>query len=216
VRGNRAQRLWLDRELRHVPRVDGDRTVGPPGTTDHSQRRFERVDVDVERDDLIGDQRLVVLRRVVAELGEALGDLLERARGAGDVADLDVVGPEHRRRVPQQPAALIRGPAAFVVGIEEPVHQELELEPREAVVVEDLADLAQRPRFELMLEVGMPNADPGEADALRLRAAVAEIEQAPFAALMHLDRSRSRPVEPDQLDVLHLPLPSAIAVPCAA
>jgi hypothetical protein len=53
-----------------------------------------------------------------------------------------------------------------------------------------------------MLEVGVPQADAAEADPGGLRAAAAEIEQAPLAAGRDLHRPAQRPVQADQLDVL--------------
>ena len=67
------------------------------------------------------------------------------------------------------------------------------------MVVEDLFHLGERARLEHVLEVGVPDADAREADALRLGAAVAEVEQAPFAPDVDLDRTGDRPVQPDQL-----------------
>src|ERR1019366_7597218 len=107
-------------------------------------------------------------------------------------------------RVEQQPAVPVRGLAAVVVLVKEPVHQELELEVAQAVVVEDLLHLAQRVPFEHVLEVGVPDADPGEPHPLSLGAAVAEVEQAPFAADVDLDGTGPRPVQADQIDVPHL------------
>ncbi len=92
---------------------------------------------------------------------------------------------------------------ALVALVEVPVVEELELEAREAVVVEDLAHLAQRALLEHVLEVRVPDADTGEPHPLRLRAAVAEVEEAPLASRVHLHRSRDRPVEPDQFDFSH-------------
>ena len=56
---------------------------------------------------------------------------------------------------------------ALVIRIEEPVAEELELELIEAVLVEDRPQLAERLRLEHVLEVGMPDADAPEPDALR-------------------------------------------------
>ena len=69
------------------------------------------------------------------------------------------------------------------------------------VVVEDLLHLAQAPRLEHVLEVGVPDAEPAEADLARLGAAVGPVEEAPLAPDVHLDRPGDRPVEPEQLDV---------------
>ena len=69
---------------------------------------------------------------------------------------------------------------------------------REPVVVEDRAHLGERVLLEDVLEVGMPDPDPREPDALRLLAAVAEVEEAPLAPGVHLDRPGDRPVQPDK------------------
>ena len=50
-------------------------------------------------------------------------------------------------------------------GVEEPVREELELEVAQAVLVEQLRDLAECPGLEDVLEVGVPEPDPAEADA---------------------------------------------------
>jgi hypothetical protein len=73
----------------------------------------------------------------------------------------------------------------------------------ETVVVEQLLDLGERACLEDVLEVGVPEADPAEADASRLRAAVAQVEEAPLASGVHLDRTGDRPVEPEQLVARH-------------
>ena len=124
---------------------------------------------------------------------------LELALGAGDVADLDVVGGEGLGRLEQQRPSRVGGRAALVVRVEEPVPEELQLEVAEPVVVEELPHLAQRARLEHVLEVGVPEADAGEPDPRGLFAPVAQVEEAPLAADVHLDRTGRRPVEPDEL-----------------
>ena len=101
------QVLGRDPQLAHVPGVDREAAVGAPGAADQLERGVERVDVDVERHELVGDLRVGVLRRVVAQLGERLGQPVELARRAGDVADLDVVGVERGGGVEQQPARAV-------------------------------------------------------------------------------------------------------------
>src|SRR3954447_4350671 len=132
-----------DPELAHVPGVDRDAAVRRAGALDDVERRVERVDVHVERHELVDDRGPVLVGRVGAELGEALGHLLERARRPGDVADLDVVRLEDGGGVEEQAALLVGGLAALVVRVEEPVHEELELEVLEACVVEHGLDVAQ-------------------------------------------------------------------------
>ncbi len=168
--------------------------------------RIERVDAGVERHELVRDEHVVVFRGVLAQLAVALDDLLERALGAGQVADLDVVGAELGRRLPQQRTVGVRRRAALGPGIEEPVAEELELEPRQPMVVEQLAHLAQRVgvRLEDVAEVGKPDAHAGKADPLGVGAAVGEVEQAPLAAEVHLDRAGDRPIEPDQFGVVRV------------
>ena len=58
----------------------------------------------------------------------------------------------------------------------------------QAVLVEKRRDLGERARLEDVLEVGVPQPDPAEADARRLRAAVAQVEEAPFSSDVHVDR----------------------------
>ena len=54
--------------------------------------------------------------------------------------------------------------AALVARVEEPVHQELELELAQAVVVEGLLHLGQAARLEHVLQIGVPDAEAGEPD----------------------------------------------------
>src|SRR6476620_4613329 len=48
--------------------------------------------------------------------------------------------------------------------IDEPVHDELELEVAQAAVVEDLLHLREAPRLEHVLQVGVPDPDAAEPD----------------------------------------------------
>src|SRR5262245_44356489 len=118
---------------------------------------------------------------------------------AGDVADLDVVRAELRRGVEQEPADAIRLAAPPVVLVEEPVHEELDLEVSQPVVVEAALQLCQGLRLEQVLEVRVPDPEPAEAGRARRRAAVGPAEEAPLAADVHLDRARNGPVEPDEV-----------------
>jgi hypothetical protein len=192
-----------DPELGHVAGVDREATVRRARPLDDRKRSVEAAHVDVERHELVDDQRRVVLAGVGAQLGEALGHLLERARRTGDVADLDVVGVELAGGLEEQPPLHVGGLPALVVRVEEPVHQELELEVLEARVVEDLLHLAQRARLEHVLEIRVPDPDAAEADLGGLLAAVAPVEQRPLAPRVHLDGPRQRPVQAHQLDVAH-------------
>ena len=113
--------------------------------------------------------RVGVPSSVGAELAEALGELREGSPAVReDVADLDVVGVEHARGLEEQLARLVGGATALVVRVEEPVHQELELEVTQPVVVEDALHLLQAPGLEHVLEVGVPDAEAAEADLARL------------------------------------------------
>ena len=110
-----------------------------------------------------------------------------------------MVRVEGRRRREEQLPRLVGGPAPLVGGVEEPLPQELELEMGEPGVVEDLLHLRRRARLEDVLEVRVPEAGAAEADAGRVLAAVAEVEEAPLPPDMHLDRARDGPVEPEQV-----------------
>ena len=134
-----------------------------------------------------------------AELAEALGQPRDVGRHPRDVPDLDVVRLERARRVEEQRTDLVGGRAPHVAGVEEPVHEELELEVVEAVLVEDLLHLAQASRLEHVLQVGVPDAEPAEADLARLCAPVGPVEEAPLAACMDFDRPGDRPVQTEQL-----------------
>ena len=101
----------------------------------------------------------------------------------------------------QQLAGLVGGLAPRIARVDEPVHEELELEVAQAVVVEDLLHLREAPRLEHVLEVGVPDPDAAEPDLARLGAAVGPVEEAPLASDVHLDRPGDRPVEGDQLGV---------------
>src|SRR3954452_555856 len=192
-----------DPELRRVPRVDRNAAVRRAGPLDDVERGVEAVHVDVERHQLVDDLRRVVVGCVGAELGEALGHLLERALRTGDVADLDVMRVERGGGIEEQAPVRVGRGAAFVAGVEEPVHEELELEVVEPGRVEDVLHLAQRAGLEHVLEVGVPDPDAAEAGLRRLLAAVAPIERRPLAAHVHLDGAGHGPVEAHQLDVAH-------------
>ena len=129
--------------LRHVPGVDREAAVRGACAADDLEHGVELLTFDVERHELVDDLRVGVLRRVGAQLAEALRELRELGRRAGDVADLDVVRAELGGRLEEQPRGLVGGLAALVVRVEEPVHQELELEVAQAVVVERLLHLGR-------------------------------------------------------------------------
>ena len=95
---------------------------------DDLENGVDAVHVHVEGHELVDDLRVGVLRRVRAELAEALGEPRDLGRDAGDVADLDVVSIELAGGAEEQLLDLVGGPAALVVLVEEPVHQELQLE----------------------------------------------------------------------------------------
>ncbi len=168
---------------------------------DDGERGVQVVDVHVGRHELVDDPGVVVLGGVGQSSANRVGQRLQVARGAGDVPDLDVMRGERGRRLPEKRAQLVGFPATLVGAVEEPVRQELELEVGEAVVVQELGDLAQRPGLEHVLEVGVPETDPGEADARGVGAAVAQVEEAPLAAIVRLCGAGSRPVQPDHVGV---------------
>ena len=114
-----------------------------------------------------------------------------------------MVRAELRAGLPQEGADPVRLHPALVAGVEEPVHHELELEVAQPVVVEQRLHLGERARLEDVLEVGVPEPDPAEADPRRLRAAVAQVEEAPLAAHVDLDRAGDRPVETEQVVAGH-------------
>ena len=182
-----------------MPRVEGETPVGRVRPLDDRERLVDVVDVDVVGHELVGDRRVGVPGRVRAELAVALDDLRQLALRADDVAHLDVVRGKGRGRLEQQRPPLVGRLAALVVRVEEPVAEELELEVAEPVVVEELPHLAQGARLEHVLEIGVPEPEAGEPDARRLLAAVAQVEEAPLAPDVHLDRTGRRPVEADEL-----------------
>ena len=155
-----------------MPGVDRETPVA--GARAHRQldRRLERVHVDVERHQLVGDLRVGVLGRIAAQRGELLGQPAELAWRAGDVADLDVVGVERRGGREQLPAEPVGRRASRLARIDEEVGQELDLEVLQPGVVEDRPHLAQRPRPQLVLNVGVPQADTPETRLGGLGAAV--------------------------------------------
>src|SRR5262249_47859795 len=113
---------------------------------------------------------------------------------------LDVVRPERDRGLEEKPPHPVGLDTALVAGVEEPVHQELELEMAEPVVVEDTFQVAEALRLEQVLEIGVPDPEPAEADLARRRAALVPAEEAPLASDVDLDRAGDRPVEADELD----------------
>ena len=118
---------------------------------------------------------------------------------AQDVPDLDVVRGERGGGLEEERARPVGGPPALVVGVEEPVAEELELELVEPVVVEDRAHARRASASRAVLEVGVPEPDAAEADARRLLAALAKVEEAPLAPEVHLHRARRGPVEGEQV-----------------
>ncbi len=178
-----------------MPRVESEPSVPRAGALDERERRVEIVDVDVGRHELVDQLRVMLLGRVGAELGEGLGQTRQLARRAWDVPDLDVVRAERRGGIEQEALGGLGGAAALVVRVEEPLPDELELEVLEPVVVEQPLQVGQCVRLQEVLEVGMPEPDSLEPDALGLGAAVGEAEQAPLAAEVHLDRPGDGPVQ---------------------
>jgi len=124
-----------------------------------------------------------------------------------------VVRAERGCRVVQHRPGFLFGDAPLVVRVEEPVHQELELEVLEAVLVHDRPHVLERAGLEHMREVCVPEPDPAEADALGLSAPVGEVEQAPLPADVHLDRPGGRPVEPNEVDAGHRGNANACVLP---
>ena len=214
-RGCGAERVRADPELRHVPGVDREAAVGGVRSLDESQRGVEVVDVHVGRHELVDDAGVVMLGGVGAQLGEPLDQRVQVAGHAGDVPDLDVVCRERRGRLPEPRPQLVGGSAALVVRVEEPVGEELELEVAQAVVVEQLRDLTQCSCLENVLEIGVPEADPAEADAGGLDAAIFEIEEAPLPSVVRLRGAGRRPVEPEQFVGGHARNVTVWQVPCS-
>ena len=192
-----------DAQLAHVPGVDRQPAVGLARTLHELERRVERMHVDVERHELIDDRCRCVVRGVLTELGERFGELRQLARGSRNVAHLDVMGVERGGGVEQQPAPLVRLGAPGLAWVDEEVRQELDLQVLEAGVIEDRPHLLQCPRLELVLDVGMPQAQPLEADPRRLSAPVAPLKQAPLPTHVNLGRSADRPVKGQQVDLAH-------------
>ena len=173
--------------------------LAAPAALHQLERRVERVDVDVERHELVDDLGVGVLRGVPHSSANASVEPVELARRAGDVADLDVMGVERRGGVEQQPAPRVGLGARRVAGRDEEVGQELDLEIAQAGVVEDLLHLGQRAGLELVLDVGVPQPEAPEADPRGVRAAVAPVERAPFPADVHVGRTGHGPVQGQQL-----------------
>ena len=107
---------------------------GAPAPLDHRQRRVEGVDVDVERHEFVHDPRVGVLRCVLAQGGELLGQPLQLARRPGDVSDLDVMGVEGRGGVKQKSPHRVGLGARRLTGRDEEVGEELDLEVAQAGV----------------------------------------------------------------------------------
>src|SRR4029077_13126675 len=120
----------------------------------------------------------------------------------GNVAHLDVMRVERVRGVEEQLADLVGGTPPSVAGVEEPVHQELELEVSETVVVERALQVTETLRLQHVLEICMPDSEPAEADCSGRGAPVGPVEEAPFATDVHLHRTGDRPVQAEELDIL--------------
>jgi hypothetical protein len=134
-----AQVVGSDPELGHMPRIDRETAVWLIGVLGE----VERFDVGVERHELVRNRGGGVVRRILAERRELLGEPAELAAGAGDVADLDVVGIERGGGVEQQLAPLVGVCACGGAGLREEVGEELDLQVLKSGVVEDLLHLAQ-------------------------------------------------------------------------
>ena len=122
---------------------------------------------------------------------------------------------ERRCGFPEARPQAVGGLAALVVGLEEPVREKLELEITQAMLVEQLGDLVERPRLEDVFEVGMPEPDPAETDAGGLAAAILEVEQAPLTAVVGLRGPGRRPVEPEQFVGGHVRNVTVCRGPCS-
>jgi hypothetical protein len=181
--------VGLEPELPEVPRVEGETAIRRVRPLDDLERGVDVRHLDVVRHELVDDLRVRVPGSVLAELAEPLDDPFEVALGAGDVADLDVVGGQLGGSPEQERAPLVGGLPALVTWIEEPVPEEFELELVEPVLVEEPAHLAQVPRLQDVLEVGVPQPETSESDPRGLLTAVAKVEQAPLAPEVHLHRS---------------------------
>ena len=115
---------------------------------------------------------------------------------------LSSFGRAVRPKFCQPPSPSDRSPATFVGLGEEPIHEELELDVPQAVLAEQRRDVGERAGLEHVLEVGVPEPDAAEADALRLCTAIGEVEEAPLAAGVHVHRAGCCPVENDQVAVV--------------
>ena len=186
-----------------MPRVDRQAAVASARSLDQGERGVERVHVDVERHELVDDLCRRVVRGVLTELSKRFGELLQPARGSGDVADLDVVGVERGRGVEQQLPPRIGIVARRLARRHEEVGQELDLQMAQAGVVEHLLHLPETVALQLVLDVGVPEPETAEADTGGLRAAIAPGEGAPLSSDVHLGGPGDRPVQGHQVDFAH-------------
>ena len=162
---------------------------------DDSEHAVDVVHVHVVRHELVDDLRIGVTGSVDTELGVLLDDPRQVALGARDVADLDVVcgqlgggfGTATRAACPMQRDARHRRRGTISPGTR--------ARGARARVAQQLLDVRQRSRLQDVLEVGVPQPDPLEPDALRVCTAIGEVEQAPLPAEVHLDWARDRPVQ---------------------
>ena len=194
-------------DMCHVSIASPPFGASAPFTT--ARARVEVVDVDVERHELVGDPR--VARCSAASAQSSAYASISRGSSHGVPGMFPTLMwcagsssgglEEQRAQSGRMPAAARRsGRGTTPTGTRARV--------AEAVVVEELPHLAQRPRLEHVLEVGVPEPDPAHADARRLRAAVAQVEQAPLPPDVHLDRTGDRPVETEQFVAASHPLPA--------
>ena len=77
------------------------------------------------------------------------------------------------RGLEEQRARLVRCAPALVVRVEEPVSEELQLHVAKAVGLEDVVQLGEILGLEQVLEIGVPEPEPAEADARGMLAALA-------------------------------------------
>src|SRR6185437_5948478 len=95
-----------------------------------------------------------------------------------EIPDLDVPAAQPFGRLEQQLAPLIRGHAARIARLDEPVDQEFDLDILHAVVIENLAHLRVRVAGQHTLQIRMPEAYALEARACRGFDPLAEFEGA--------------------------------------
>ena len=179
-----ADLLGPDARSPEVPAVEGETPVWGAGGGDKGDRLVQGGDVGVKArsHELKGEYGGGMSRSLDTEFAERLGEAAQFTTRA-DANDLDVVNVEGGGGLEYDGWPAVGFDAKRVIGVEEEVHDRVELQLAEPRGPRDVADLPYRVRLEQMFQVRVPDARPGESRAGRALTPLSPAERAPFLAL---------------------------------